>query len=175
MLRYHGSLVEWSDDRGFGFIQPDQGGARVFVHISAWQPRPQATSRPQVGLRLEFAVGMEGGKPRAQQVTGRPVVRPRASGPQRTAGRVPSGARASGGGGDVAILAFALVWVGTAVVWGVPRWVLPGYAVLSLVTFCAYWQDKRAAQAGLWRTPESTLHALALLGGWPGAIVEQQW
>lgn len=168
MLRYHGTLVEWSDDRGFGFIQPDQGGARVFVHISAWQPRPQATSRPQVGLRLEFAVGMEGGKPRAQQVTWQPGVRPRTGGGPRAADRMPSGARASGHGSYVVILAFALVWAGSAVVWGVPRWVLPGYAVLSLVTFCAYWQDKRAAQAGHWRTPESTLHALALLGGLAG-------
>lgn len=126
MLRYHGTLVEWSDDRGFGFIQPDQGGARVFVHISAWQPRPQATSRPQVGLRLEFAVGMEGGKPRAQQVTWQPGVRPRTGGGPRAADRMPSGARASGHGSYVVILAFALVWAGSAVVWGVPRWVLPG-------------------------------------------------
>ena len=43
--------------------------------------------------------------------------------------------------------------------------------VLSLLTFCVYWHDKRAAQKGRWRTAEDTLHLLSLLGGWPGACL----
>ena len=30
------------------------------------------------------------------------------------------------------------------------------------------------AQLGAWRTQESTLHMLALTGGWPGAALAQQ-
>lgn len=46
--------------------------------------------------------------------------------------------------------------------------------LLSALTFCFYWRDKYAAQRGAWRTPENTLHALSLLGGWPGAWIAQQ-
>ena len=53
-------------------------------------------------------------------------------------------------------------------------WVLPVSFVLSLLTFWMYWVDKRAAQTGQWRTPESTLQFLALAGGWPGAWLAQQ-
>lgn len=46
-----------------------------------------------------------------------------------------------------------------------------GYLVLSVVTLLLYRKDKAAAVRGSWRTPESTLHLVALLGGWPGALV----
>ena len=45
------------------------------------------------------------------------------------------------------------------------------YVVLSVVLFALYGVDKAAAREGGWRTPENTLHLLALLGGWPGALV----
>ncbi len=45
---------------------------------------------------------------------------------------------------------------------------------INLVAFAAFWQDKRAAELGLRRTPESTLLMLALLGGTSGAIAGQQ-
>jgi uncharacterized membrane protein YsdA (DUF1294 family) len=49
------------------------------------------------------------------------------------------------------------------------------YAVMSLITLAVLWRDKRAARRGNWRTRESTLHLLELLGGWPGTILGQQW
>ena len=53
--------------------------------------------------------------------------------------------------------------------------IIGAYAVLSLVTFIAYGLDKSAARRGAWRTPEAELHLLALLGGWPGALIAQRF
>ncbi len=55
-------------------------------------------------------------------------------------------------------------------------WILVAgvYLAMSLVTLAVFWKDKRAAQRGTWRTPEKTLLLLALLGGWPGAMLAMQ-
>jgi len=57
---------------------------------------------------------------------------------------------------------------------GVDPWVVGGvvataYVVMSAATYAAYARDKRAAIRGTRRTPERTLHLLALCFGWPGA------
>lgn len=56
-----------------------------------------------------------------------------------------------------------------------PLWIAGAYAGMSLLTFIAYAMDKSAAKARRWRTAESTLHLLALAGGWPGALLAQRW
>jgi uncharacterized membrane protein YsdA (DUF1294 family) len=48
------------------------------------------------------------------------------------------------------------------------------YLTVSLITFAAYALDKRAAKNSQSRTRESTLHLLALIGGWPGALLAQK-
>ncbi|MFL5359320.1 DUF1294 domain-containing protein [Archangium sp.] len=53
-------------------------------------------------------------------------------------------------------------------------WPLLAYVVASLLTYFLYWQDKRSALRGAWRTPEAQLHLFELLGGWPGALIAQQ-
>ncbi len=45
---------------------------------------------------------------------------------------------------------------------------------MSLLSYALYATDKRAAQQSRWRVPERTLHLLALLGGWPGALLAQR-
>ena len=51
---------------------------------------------------------------------------------------------------------------------------LLAYIGLSALTFVIYAVDKSKARRGAWRVPESTLHFLALFGGWPGAILAQK-
>jgi uncharacterized membrane protein YsdA (DUF1294 family) len=47
-------------------------------------------------------------------------------------------------------------------------------AVMSLVCFIAYGLDKRQAANGGRRVSERTLHLMAFLGGWPGALIGQR-
>lgn len=51
---------------------------------------------------------------------------------------------------------------------------LGAYLVLSAVAFVMYGRDKVAATRGTWRTPEAALHLIAILGGWPGALLGQR-
>ena len=43
--------------------------------------------------------------------------------------------------------------------------------LVNIVAFAAYGIDKRKAQKGKWRIPESTLLLLAFFGGAPGALM----
>jgi len=68
-----------------------------------------------------------------------------------------------------------LVAVGVAAFFNiVPFFILILYGVMSLITFVVYAFDKSAARNDRWRTKENTLHLLALVGGWPGAVLAQQ-
>lgn len=48
------------------------------------------------------------------------------------------------------------------------------HLVASSITFAVYAADKSAARTGQRRKPERTLHLLALIGGWPGALAAQK-
>lgn len=164
LMRFTGTLKTWNDERGFGFIEPTQGGQELFVHIKDF---PSGTGRPSVGQTLTFEVesGPNGKKKaRAVQypVRNRRVGRPRVESPVPwTLPRV------------LAIPMFAAVYVFVAWRWGFSPVVLLAYLGLSLVAFIAYAFDKSAAVSGRWRTAEQTLHLFSLAGGWPGALLAQ--
>ena len=65
-MRYQGHLVEWNDVRGFGFIQPNGGGAGVFIHISSFDRK---TGRPAKGSLVTYELTTdERGRPHARDV-----------------------------------------------------------------------------------------------------------
>jgi uncharacterized membrane protein YsdA (DUF1294 family) len=53
--------------------------------------------------------------------------------------------------------------------------VLAVYGLASVVALAFYWYDKRQAKNNQMRISEKTLHLIEALGGWPGALLAQQW
>ena len=76
----------------------------------------------------------------------------------------------------ITLLAFASAFALAVLLLGLPLWLPAAYAALSILTFAVYAVDKSAAKrAGRQRVSERTLLTLGFLGGWPGALIAQQW
>lgn len=62
-----GTFKFFDDDKGFGFITPETGGADVFVHVSALQQGGSVSE----GDKVSFEVGQDRktGKSKAENVS----------------------------------------------------------------------------------------------------------
>jgi len=153
-----GQVTRWNDEKGFGFIQPNAGGKQLFFHIRAVRGK---RSRPTEGDVVLFSSSLDPqGRLQADQ-----VVYARA---EKTTQHPLASVR-----GVTAMVLLSVV-LGLYVFAQLPLAVLGWLALMNVVTYFGYRQDKYKAQQGEWRTPESKLHLLSLLGGWAGALFAQQ-
>ena len=168
-MAQQGELIDWNDERGFGFIRPDGGQERLFVHISQIG---RIATRPRVGDRVSFGIGPgRDGKSAAVNV--------------RIAGANPIKGRALARGTEerprrrsqmrawVAAGLSALLLIG-AFAGSIPPLVLASYLAAGVVSLSFYADDKRTAQAGGWRTSEVRLHGIDLACGIIGGLLAQQ-
>ena len=159
-MRTTGKITHWNGGNAYPFITPSMGAKQVFVHIRAFN-KPGYT--PVINQLVNFVLSTDNqGRPCATRVA--------------LAGEEsPDRHKRNDKNLYIWAAVIFLVLLG-AVSWGgslpLPVWLL--YLGLSLVTFVVYWMDKSAAQSDHSRTPENTLHLLAVLGGWPGAMIAQQ-
>ena len=159
-MRFAGRITDWHDDKGYGFVVPNGGGERAFLHIKAFE---RAKRRPVVGDVLSYEVARDAkGRFSALRVrmAGQAEVETRKRGSSRTM-------RTALGLASLAAVGFA-AWRGH-----VPMVALPVYVFMSFVSLVMYWIDKRAAHANAWRTSENGLHLADVLGGWPGGLIAQ--
>lgn len=163
-MEREGTLIEWHDAGGYGFIAPQPGGGRLFVHISAFKNRV----RPLEGDRIRFSVGPgRDGRPSAveAQVLGVAAPAKADAAPhyfERHALRV-----------WAAVTLIALIFA-VAIFDRGPIWLAALYATMGALSFAAYGLDKKAARAGDWRISEAGLHTVDAAFGIVGGLLAQQ-
>ena len=161
-MRYQGKITDWKDDKGFGFVIPNGGGPRAFVHIKSFSNRQR---RPVGNELVTYELTSDTrGRPQGVNIAfvgDRPSSRP----------TITPGPGVVAMGFSAIFLAFV---VGAVATGNLPFAVLVVYLIASCVAYLAYVFDKAASVKKQWRTQESTLHLLSLVGGWPGAMLAQR-
>lgn len=156
-MRQQGKIVSWNEKKGFGFVKPTNGGKEVFIHIKEFD------WKPEIGQTISFSMGTDN----HGRVCGKIAI--------------PSGSYlTSEKSHPTAVFSYLLAFLSLASIAVFVSFtnnhylISVAYVFMSLITFFFYWLDKSAAKKGSWRTPENTLHLLAISGGWPGALIAQQ-
>jgi uncharacterized membrane protein YsdA (DUF1294 family)/cold shock CspA family protein len=159
-MRYQGRITSWKDDKGFGFITPNRGGKQVFVHIKSFTNRRQRPVGNEI-VTYELKTDAEG-RPHAESVA-------------FIGEQMPSAGPSWRDNVSFSLASFFLAFVAGSVFVGKLPFVVFGlYLAASTVAFVVYALDKSAARNDRWRTQESTLHLVGLIGGWPGALAAQR-
>jgi len=166
-MRYTGKLTNWKDDKGFGFITSNRSGKQVFVHIKSFMNRQR---RPVCNDTLTYELKTDQkGREQAERVLFQgEQLSSNSSSSDNSSLFFDSSFPFIVAGMFITVVA-VLTFVGK-----LPWFILAGYLIVSVVTFIAYSIDKSAARNDQWRTPESTLHFFAVIGGWPGALTAQK-
>lgn len=159
-MRLKGKLIKWNDEKAFGFIVPNGGGDQVFIHKTAFSSRKRT---PQINDVISFSITKDNQKRYcAEEATfsGEKLIKKKANSTNHFSVYL-----------SVAFLGSMMIALSMNYI---PKNLAMAYVGCSIVTFIVYALDKSKARRDAWRISESTLHFLALIGGWPGAAIAQQ-
>jgi uncharacterized membrane protein YsdA (DUF1294 family)/cold shock CspA family protein len=159
-MRYKGRIKSWKDDKGFGFITPNDGGTDVFIHAKSLV---YGKRRPVGNDVVTYEVTLDS-KGRRQS---RAVLFAGESMPRTASGGSTSGSSLVAG----SFLAAVVILAGLG---KLPILLAGLYCSGSVLAFLMYAMDKSAAKHNSWRTSESALLLVGLVGGWPGALIGQK-
>jgi len=159
-MRLKGKLLKWHEEKAFGFITPNGGGDDVFIHKSALSNRQRP---PQLNDVITFTI--------SQDKQGRFCASDATFTGEKL--KITQAKKVNKFSIYLSVSFLTLITVAFMLAY-LPRNLVLLYFGASLVAFISYAYDKSKAKRGAWRTPESTLHLLALAGGWPGAAIAQQ-
>jgi uncharacterized membrane protein YsdA (DUF1294 family)/cold shock CspA family protein len=162
-MRYQGKIIKWHDDKGYGFVRATSDSKDVYLHISDIR---RLNKRPEINELVSYELMKDDiGRFRATNVAY-----------QTSSTSVKSIDKPTKL--NSAFLIFILIFF-TLVIERTLKGFLPVTFTLILISsnlllFLYYYQDKTSAVKKTWRTQESTLHWLSLIGGWPSAYLAQK-
>jgi uncharacterized membrane protein YsdA (DUF1294 family)/cold shock CspA family protein len=156
-----GTISNWNEEKGFGFIVSKSAGKAIFTHINDYS---KSHHQPFKGLEVQYII--------ANDVKGRmcAVKVVPLKGHKKKSSQLRQKYSSM-----ILLLSFISVIIFLFVGNLIPLSLVALYAAMSIISVVIYAKDKKAAQTDAWRTPESTLHTLSLLGGWPGATIAQSF
>jgi uncharacterized membrane protein YsdA (DUF1294 family)/cold shock CspA family protein len=157
----NGIISNWNEEKGFGFITPSSGGKSIFFHINDYSYRHK---RPLKNLQVQYFTSTDP-KGRLCAIDVAPL-----KGHKDNSRELKQKSLAT-----ILFISFSGVLFYLFQSKLIPLELVCVYAILSVISFLMYAKDKNAAEWGKWRTTESTLHSLSLLGGWPGAALAQSF
>lgn len=158
-MRYQGKISSWKDNQGFGFVTPNGGGQKAFVHIKAFLNN---SPRPVDGDLITYELAKdEKNRFYAKNIK---LVSNALSTERYKTSLIPTY--------FATLFLFSLLIL--RLTQRLPLSALVSYVVITLLTFILYAMDKSAAKNNQRRIPENTLHLFSLLGGWPGAVFAQK-
>lgn len=190
MIRKKGKIIQWNDDKGFGFILPEDNSKHIFVHIKSFVDRK---IRPSLNENVTYTVYIDNDdKYSAINVT-RETDKPKAF-QQKNKKKITMKSVALDINKNknsrykidhksthaislvhiVFITGFSILLLNSFMNGKVPLFIIIVYLLMSIITYITYSSDKSYAITENSRVPENTLHILSLLGGWVGALIAQQ-
>ncbi|MEO6173365.1 MAG: cold shock and DUF1294 domain-containing protein [Arenimonas sp.] len=158
-MRFQGRITNWNDDKGFGFVSPNGGGDRAFVHIKAFVRK----RRPIEGDLITYETSLD----QQRRLQAKNI-------------NYSNEHSATTGGNDRKLfgplfgIVFCSVLALLIILGKLPIAIPLVYLATSTIAFFMYWIDKSAAKNNRSRTPESTLFLIGLIGGWPGSLLAQR-
>ena len=161
-VQSYGILTEWNDERGYGFITPNGGGQKVFLHIKSLLP---SARRPVAGEVFFYKLAADAkGRPRAEDAYQTVFDEKRSTPFHHSVVKVLARLW------PLAVIPPVMLFVRTG---SLGLAVIAAFVVNSLLTVLFYREDKYLAQYKYWRIPEKCLHTWSFLCGWPGALYAQ--
>jgi len=190
MIRKKGKIVKWDDDKGFGFILPENSSKHIFVHMKSFMDR---RIRPSLNEHVTYTVyvdkdnkksainvSRETDKPKVFQQQNKKKITLKSVAQEINKNKNSSYKIDHKSTHAISLIhlafvtGFSILLLNSFMNGKVPLFIIVVYVLMSIITYITYSSDKSYAITENSRVPENTLHILSLLGGWVGALIAQQ-
>ncbi len=187
MIRKKGKIIKWNDEKGFGFILPNDSQKNIFVHIKSFSDK---SIRPTEGELVTYTVqNNKDGRDSAIRVSRATdnILKNRVSDKsnkninpkykQINTNKTQSDFKSAPSiliFYTIIILSFVAFLFHFSVEGKLPPYVMVIYLIMGITTYTTYSDDKNMAINNGRRISEKHLLTLSLFGGWIGALIAQQ-
>lgn len=158
-----GKIVQWNEEKGYGFIQTQALAEPIFFHASTLIAR-EYTPQPDEAVTVKARYDADKKRWQATEVSS-------ATRAQHVAAQQKRGNTLIRPMQNKLIWAIPIALIYLIVLYTQAPKLALSNLIVSLIALALYAWDKRCALAQSSRIPETSLHAVALLGGWAGALI----